>query len=243
MLAFLLGDTYNSTELSFFGLKGRDALAARLLSCATFLDVHLAIMKRDVSDSASTEHWINANNILVPFKGITVKIGSQLVQDLANTTTQSQSSLNQAILVIWPRYQSFQMKCRYAFDSLLDEVESLLLKPHAYQPPIVEKSLGRILSFCRLEPVIVFGDSETTLPGERTGRLLQLCVSLNAKQEGLDLLELIGICYSDPVKGEISVEGIRSYRVAELIAEFECRVSGNNSWVFSSLIHSIKHCF
>jgi hypothetical protein len=98
--------------------------------------------------------------------------------------------------------------------------------------------LGIVLSFCRTEPVKVWGDP-TVKAGQRTYRLLRLCQFLRARDEGLEVLDLIGTDFSlDGEKNLHSIasnsppnfavyEGIRSEDVAEAIAEFQCLISGN----------------
>ncbi len=244
MLVFLLEHEYSLTDVSFFGLKGQDLLLARLLLCGNFLDVHLAIMSKQIPEATAgkfnyevqMEHWINPSNILMPFKGIRVDARTQLVRDfqamsrlecqiVEDDTHRDEEviSSKQAVLVIWPRHQAFQMNCIYAFDTLLDQVESQLYTS-SHQKSI--ETLRRILSFCRDEPMTVFGDP-TAVPGERTGRLLRLCVFLYAREEGLDLLKLIGTDFAKEGNFEqVFYEGIRSDLVAQQIAEFECRISG-----------------
>lgn len=243
MLVFLLEHEYTLSDLSFFGLKGQDLSLARLLSCSSFLDVHLAIMtqQKDEKNIGLLEHWINSSNILIPFKGIRINVREQLIREFQKTDRKfiqedDQSSdfvdkpSRQAVLVIWPVHRSFRMHCLYAFDTLLDQLE-LQFQTSSHQKTI--QTLRQILSFCRAEPLTVFDDS-TAIRGERTSRLLQICVSLRARQEGLDLLELLGMDYVNPDKcrrgKEILYEGVQSHQVAQLIAEFECRVSGNISF-------------
>ena len=255
LLVFLLENEYSLTDLSFFGLKGHDIFLSRLLLGGNFLDVHLAIMsqpnmltnllsKEEKSNSAvQMEHWINSTNTLIPFARIPVE-ANQIVSDfqgksrlICRTTTQEERNENcfsvpehlhrQPVLVIWPRHQSFRMKCLYAFDTLLNDMECQL--PTASY----EKSIGilrRIISFCCDEPLAVFIDSNC-LPGERAFRLLHLCVFLRARQEGLNLLKLMSTDFHRDLRDEsqdVYYEGIRSNEVAQIIAEFECRVSGKS---------------
>lgn len=250
MLVFLLEHEYTLSDLSFFGLKAQDLSLARLLSCSTFLDVHLAIMTQHHSDSniGLLEHWINSSNILVPFKGIRINVRDQLVNVSHKTREFTREefrsdfidkSSRQAVIVIWPRHLSSRMNYLYAFDTLLDQLE-WRLQTSTHQKTF--QDLNQILSFCRAKPFTVFGDS-TVIRGERTSRLLQICVSLRARQEGLDLLEILGTDYVNPDnctrEKEILYEGIQSHQVAQLVAEFECQVSGNIPFVNNLVIFTV----
>lgn len=254
MLAFLLENEYPLTDLSFFGLRGHDLFLSRLLLSGNFLDVHLAIMSQpDMLANLSREetfvgavqieHWISSSNTLMPFKRILVD-ADQIVSDFqvksrsrCHVTNQEERNENgnrvpqcnqkQPVLVIWPRYQSFRIKCLYAFDDLLNQMERQLMHTASQEKTI--ETLRRIISFCCDDPLAVFMDS-TCAPGVRTCRLLHLCVFLRARQEGLQLLELMSTDFHNAeLCGEsqgVCYEGIRSNGVAQWIAEFECRVSG-----------------
>ena len=242
MLVFLLEHEYTLGDLSFGGLKGQDLLLSRLLMCGHFLDVHLAIMTKQIPE-ISTEpvnyivqmkDWINPS---VSIKGIRVDIQTQLVKDFQTMARLKYQGIQeeangdelpskQAVLVIWPGHQTFRINCLYAFDALLDQVESQTAISHIQPKTSILETLRRMLSFCREDPMAVFGDP-TAVPGERTGRLLELCVSLKARDEGLDLLKLIGTDFAKEGSFErVFYEGIRSDLAAKQIAEFECRVSG-----------------
>jgi hypothetical protein len=253
MLAFLLENEYPLTELSFFGLRGHDVFLSRLLLSGNFLDVHLAIMSQpEVSTDSSREdtcigavqmeHWISSSNTLLSFKRILLDT-NQIVSNfqlksrchIANQEERNENGESvphcyqkQPVLVIWPKYQSFRIKCLYAFDDLLDRMERQL---HTASREKTIETLRRIISFCCEDPLAVFMDS-TCAPGERTCRLLHLCVFLRARQEGLELLELMSTDFRNAeLCGEsqsLCYEGIRSNGVAQLIAEFECRVGGTN---------------
>lgn len=64
--------------------------------------------------------------------------------------------------------------------------------------------------------------------GELAPRLLRLCIALQAREEGLALLKILGsnfVCGAGISKAE-SFEGIQNEQVAQTIADFECQVSG-----------------
>uniref|UniRef100_A0A0P6GTG8 Fe2OG dioxygenase domain-containing protein n=1 Tax=Daphnia magna TaxID=35525 RepID=A0A0P6GTG8_9CRUS len=248
MLVFLLENDYTLTDLTFFGLKGQDVWLARLLLGGNFLEVHLAILNHSRSQVpfgenpsfvAKLEHWVNSSNMLVPFKNVQIN-ANQIVSDFKTKSQHRthqeeieeknmnfpQFAYHQPVLVIWPKYQSFRIKCLYAFDVLLDELEHEL-QITSHQKAI--ENLRRIISVCRDEPLTVFLDS-AGVPGERTCRLLRLCIFLRARQEGLDLLELMGMDFTNEdeceIDKEVRFEGIRSNEVALLVAELECQVTG-----------------
>lgn len=248
MLVFLLESEYELTDITFFGLKGHDILLARLLLGGNFLDVHLAILnhlKLQVPSSllagenpsfvAKMEHWINASNMLVPFKNVQIN-ANQIVGDFQTTKGDKNFHTHQqAVLVIWPKHQSFRIKCLYAFDVLLDQLEHEL---HTTSPSKTLENLRRIISACRDEPLTVFLDS-AGVPGERTCRLLRICIFLRARKEGFDLLELMSMDFGNAdgcEEGkETCFEGIRSNEVALLVAELECQVMGKRKISYISI--------
>ncbi|KAI9552380.1 hypothetical protein GHT06_022746 [Daphnia sinensis] len=248
MLVFLLENDYTLTDLTFFGLKGQDVWLARLLLGGNFLEVHLAILNQsrlqvpfgeNPTFAAKMEHWVNSSNMLVPFKNVQIN-ANQIVSDFKtkshHRTDQEEIEeknknfpkliYQEPVLVIWPKYQSFRIKCLYAFDVLLDELEHEL-QTTSHQKTM--ENLRRIITACRDEPLAVFFDS-AGVPGERTCRLLRLCIFLRARQEGLDLLELMGMDFANEDACEegkdVCFEGIRSNEVALLVAELECQVTG-----------------
>ncbi|XP_057376766.1 uncharacterized protein LOC130697985 isoform X2 [Daphnia carinata] len=248
MLVFLLENDYALADLTFFGLKGQDVWLARLLLGGNFLEVHLAILNHSTSQVpsdenpnfvAKMEHWVNSSNMLVPFKNVKIN-PNQIVSDFQTKSQRRthqeefeekdlilpQLTYQQPVLVIWPKYQSFRIKCLYAFDVLLDQLEHELQTTSHHK---TLENLRRIISVCREEPLTVFLDS-AGVPGERTCRLLRLCIFLRARQEGLHLLELMGMDFANEdayEEGkEVCFEGIRSNEVALLVAELECQVTG-----------------
>jgi hypothetical protein len=102
------------------------------------------------------------------------------------------------------------------------------------------ESLRTIISFCCAEPWKVW--TQTRLEkGELTRRLLNLCIVLRAREEGLSLLKIIASEY--PLSQERvssmqgTFEGIQTRQVAKAIAELECLVIGKfNSLSFILLL-------
>jgi hypothetical protein len=63
--------------------------------------------------------------------------------------------------------------------------------------------------------------------GELTLRLLQFCIALRARKEGLDLLKNLGSSFDEDSQDRENFEGIKTEDVALAIAKFECQVCGN----------------
>ena len=265
MLFFLLEEKYSIADLGFADLIGQDQLLARIFNCSLFLDIHLAVITQhvtgvldycDLDEGKSLnqifkiEHWINSTNTLIKLKGIEFDLRTQLMgnmQKIKNYIIPEKErkilhgmprsfSCNHPVLVIWPKPQTIRIYCQYGFNAVLDRMEAAVDISSNRQELIGD--LGIVLSFCRTEPLKVWGDP-TVKPGQRTYRLLRLCQFLRARDEGLELLDLLGTDFS--LDGEKSLdsiashsssnlsvyEGIRSEDVAEAIAEFQCLISGN----------------
>jgi hypothetical protein len=146
------------------------------------------------------------------------------------------------ILVIWPKHQSVQMYCRYGLHALLEKMEvksssTSWLKKNQQN---ATESLRTIISFCSADPWMVW--TQTRLEkGELTRRLLNLCIVLRAREEGLSLLKIIASDYPLPQERVSSMqgtfEGIQTRQVAKAIAELECLVIGKfNSLSFILLL-------
>ena len=272
MLFFLLEGTYGLADFGFADLVGQDQTWARLFICSQFLDVHLAVITQsvpsvpdytDLKEGASwtrrlkVEHWINTSNTLIKLKGIALDVDTQLmgnVQKLKCLNVHEEANNNNnnnsiqrvlirhyPVLVIWPKPQTIRIYCQYGFNAVLDRMEVALGMSSVHRQELIG-DLGIILSFCRAEPARVWKDP-TTEAGQRAYRLLGLCLFLRAKDEGLELLELLGTDFNmDPDKKRInnnnnnnnntpsfliSFEGVQSPQVARRIAEFQCLISGN----------------
>lgn len=268
MLFFLLEGKYNIADLGFADLTDQDQLLARLLSCSQFLDVHLAVITQEVSSVLDycdleeennngrfkIEHWINSTNTLIKLKGIEFDLRTQVIGNLKkfrNYSIQEDGdkenamqllcntrsfSCHHPVLVIWPKPQTIRIYCQYGFNAVLDRMEAAVDISSNHRQELIG-DLGIVLSFCRAEPIKVWRDP-TVEPGQRTYRLLRLCLFLRARDEGLELLELIGTDFPlDRVDSQQDrtqaqkpfncfYEGIRSSRVALAIAEFQSLISG-----------------
>lgn len=70
---------------------------------------------------------------------------------------------------------------------------------------------------------------KTERKGEFTLKLLQLCTTLRAREQGLALLKVLGTDFAtSSSRGQqtTTYEGIQNEDVAKAIAEFECEVTG-----------------
>lgn len=144
-----------------------------------------------------------------------------------------------ATLVIQPRTQSVLYACRDHLDAVLDMMElkaSPFLKvptkplPFACKPLIF--TLKQVISYCGANPLLAWKSAspETSLMSKR---LLELCLALKAKEEGLALLEAMGkevildVPKSSSGIPNMFVEGIQNDLVAKTVANFVTHVSGN----------------
>lgn len=282
MLFFLLDGKYSISDLGFADLTGQDQLLARLLNCSQFLEIHLAIITQQVSgvldycdleeeDSTSRfkiEHWINSTNTLIKLKGIEFDLRTQVVGNLQkfrnynihqddekeNVTkllgNAGSFSCHHPVLVIWPKPQTIRIYCQYGFNAVLDRMEAAVDISSNHRQELIG-DLGIVLSFCRAEPVKVWRDL-TTEPGKRTYRLLRICIFLRARDEGLELLELLGTDFpldqeenqiQDQTKKRKAVncfyEGIRSEQVTRTIADFQNLIGGNSIVFFLNIMITI----
>lgn len=142
-------------------------------------------------------------------------------------TTTSEECIKHFILVIWPKHQTFRLYCRYGLHSLLESIEvkssSRWLKENTQK---AIEDLRKLISFCCSDPQNMWNQTQSR-KGELTERLLRLCVDLRAREEGLALLKILGAQFRMPQERTSNLqEGIETKQVAEMIAEFECRVTG-----------------
>ena len=93
--------------------------------------------------------------------------------------------------------QSVRNYCKYGFHADLDRLES-----------------RRVLNFIRENPAKVWRD-----PG--ADRAFLLCIKFEAKEEGLDLLDLLSVEFSSG-GNQKTFEGIRDDKVAQVVVDFEC---------------------
>ena len=186
-------------------------------------------------------NWVNSNNTLIELEGLRLNYQSQLVGDesklmnpvgnpvqrkqqyTGNAGTEVERWYHQAVLVAWPKQQTTRIYLEYSFDTVFGNLERQAMpKSIPFSHSISkEDSIGdlrEILDFCRTQPWNTW-----QVPGsKRVLRLLKLCTHLDAKKEGLAVLDLLS-CNG----------GIEDYEMAEAIAEFECRVAGKLILLFA----------
>ncbi len=266
LIFFPLHEKYDIADLTSEILLGRDRLIAHLFQSVSFLDVHLALVSQLVDAEKSYEidsdmaertiqisKWIDSSNSLPMTKLLLLDAQTQLVgnfsrvQDVASGPDEQKVIYYHSALVIQPRHQSVPHACRYRFNAVLDYMElihsrikeSVTTGSRLYrnQQQQLELTLKYVIAFCRQEPVLAWMDPSSETNG-RSLRIMKLCIELQAKQEGLDLLELLGIEFehnypkdsedkSNDVLLARTSEGIRNTKMAEAIAIFVSQVNGN----------------
>jgi len=250
LLWFPLEDNYSAT-VSFHDLKGLDRLRAHILSFFNFIDVHLAVVQSNPSiNCCDRENTLSCSTaievVLRPIYNSFLQCPrkSQLhpstqlmgsfspLLDSSDTKNTINSTLR-TVLVIQPRFYSLYRNCFLQFDAVLNYLEFELksaVKDENTRHQLIS-TLQQMLHFCRREPSLVFQSSS-----KRTYRLMDLCVELRAKDEGLFLLELLAQdfcldsnddCTNSIDLSETFFEGVRDQQVAKAIADFECRACGN----------------
>ena len=133
-----------------------------------------------------------------------------------------------SVLVIWPRQKSSSIYCRYGLPSLLDRIER----------EATRDKLEEIISFCCVEPQLAWkyvrdplrcNDELLLKKGELTTRLVRLCINLQAREEGLDLLKILGDSFrsNSQFNSSETYEGIQNEQVAKAIADFVSQIAGN----------------
>lgn len=144
---------------------------------------------------------------------------------LGNEATTSERWYHQAVLIAWPRNNTSHFYFKFNFDSMLSRLEGQVLSRPCDVLSNKEESiehLRKLLNFFNFEPRRNSWKQRDNEDSDKALRLLKLCIHLNAKAEGLLLLELVG-----------KEEGIRVEQVSEAIAEFECSVAGNLNYLVS----------
>ena len=100
--------------------------------------------------------------------------------------------LEQPVIVIWPKKQSVTMACQRDLDTYLNQVEDQVRLETVERAGLVVV-LQQILVFCCHRPIRVwFRQDETHNQCSRTRRLMDLCLLLQAEDQGLELLRLLG---------------------------------------------------
>jgi hypothetical protein len=83
--------------------------------------------------------------------------------------------------------------------------------------PVME-DFKKIISVCWAEFDKIWVEKDEQ-KGDLTSRLLRLCTTLRAREEGVAMLEMLAV-------DDGPFEGIQSEKVAKAIADFECQITG-----------------
>ena len=257
---------YSDADLTFDHLQGRDLLTACIFQSITFLDVHLAVVSQVVdgdSDycinweencdwtqrSFKVVRWIDSKNGLQLSEELELDARTQLLGEVTRILSVANGPLvnpNQvvyyhAVLIIQPRLQTVLSVCRSRLDNVLEFLNcrvSQLQKESNLRPSFrnqIISELHQVVTFCATEPSLAWMDPSPTVE-TRSKHLLNLCLHLRAKEQGLCLLQSLGAkCISKPKEEppnvsipSIYVEGIRNEEVAQAIARFEFQLGGNS---------------
>ena len=257
-------------------LLGPDRFIAHLFQSINYLDVHLALVSQvvgpdknydDISSDSMERNiqiskWIDSSCSLPMPKllrlNATQLIGNfSRIQNVAAGQDEQHVIFYHSSLIIQPRHQSVFHACRYQFNTVLDYLElhrsrikeATDPRPYGCEQQQLALTLKYVIAFCRQEPLTAWMDPGSSETNDRSARLLKLCVELEAKQEGIELLTLLGAKFDrDPKKDSENTphilksglpvrisQGIRDKNVAEAIANFASQVSGN----FALFIHFI----
>ena len=244
MLFVELELNYTEGNLDFKQLGDEDQLVARLLQSQPFLDVHLAVVtivkssklnnstEQQSTMSFEIAHLIDCNNKPLHFKGTKINYFQQMVGNPSLSLKavkvqvdgdQMKRYYNHPALVIWPKQETDAIYCKYGLLSLLQSIETKLgssskLSILRHVPNRVDliEDLRFALEYCQKQPLVTLvgsipngrGKSETIL------RLLKLCIRLQAREEGLSLLELLSTSFHP------QIEGVCDEKVAKSIANF-----------------------
>ena len=194
------------------------------------------------------EQYVGPNRNLLTSNALKPDKKQQVSTDERDEMDINKQFFYHGVLMIWPKHQTTDFYCRYGLESLLDRMETLLKASNNLEEireDMIE-DLKNIISHCCTEPALVW--NKWTAPamedGELTLRLLRLCTALNAREEGLALLKVLGEDFAKKPKEtdfprNETFEGIQNEEVAEAIAEFECKVTGTFSlYFYLKIIHS-----
>jgi hypothetical protein len=168
-------------------------------------------LKKLLTITHSTSHWIGVDNCVAQFQDLDIDIQAQFVKPLFEKKGKPDKVENQnqepegivvshcfyqSVLVFWPRKGSFYMDIHHRPDYLLDQLER-----------------GEVPNSLAIVRVMISHANFTDLT---ICRLLNICLSLNAKTEALQILDLMA---------DKSI-GIPSDDAAVLISDVECKLIG-----------------
>ena len=217
----------------------------------------------------TNESWIDVENRKVNMPGLEIQVPDELVGDEneifdpespdkekcegANGNDEGGRKLEfwyrRAVMVIWPKRQTFNIACRAGIDPALDELEQTC-KANSCSAEEMLTKLKRIIWFCRQNPNKVWrvDRNRCRVRGERACRLLKLCILMNALPEGLDVLKLLGAEFKKDSKSfyghneSFFYEGLQSEEVASSVADFIQLVGWESTGSLISKLFSFVHC-
>ena len=192
MVVGLEGD-YDPERLTFARLERIDKHTTELICATGLVDVHLARLTRTVSYTSqnggtlsditySATHWkvVHGGD---DYQDLDIQKEAKIFPNLFDELPENPPILeddchhsetsHRSVLVVWPKKVSFYFDIRYRFDYILDELESD----------------GMANPVARLRQI--FMDPVWDLTAFRIQRLLNLCLSLKAKEEVHLLLNLL----------------------------------------------------
>jgi hypothetical protein len=246
MFFFVLQETYEENILSFLLLQGQDRVFANVLLNCEFLDVHLAIatqssfqVHQGKVEVIEISRVIDADDIT---RNLSIKLQwnknfvglipsypkKKLEEDNSEDSIEvGKKNLHRGVLLIWPKYHSVPIYCRYGLHSLLVRIGTSLKSTCIEEVRTkVLPDLRQLILYCCAEPREVWNKSGMK-KGEVTQRLFEFCNSLRAREEGLHLLKNLALNFDKDSQDTEEFEGIQTEDVALTIAKFEHQVCGN----------------
>lgn len=237
---------YNPSRHSFSTLMGSDRQVALLMCSVPFVDVYLARLTRRITRIAfrghqnaksgvvqqssatgnngnfvemkeiqyvthSASHWVGVDDCVTQFHNLDIDEEAQMVKPLFEKSTtpdkvQRQNTKSrehilihdfyQTVLILWPRQGSLYMDIHHRPDYVLDQLER-----------------GAIRNPLRTVRAMI---THSEFMETRILSLLNLCLSLKAKKEALQLLQ---------VMANKSI-GVLSEYAAVLISDVACKLIG-----------------
>ena len=240
-------------------LLGPDRFIAHLFQSINYLDVHLALVSQvvgpdknydDISSDSMERNiqiskWIDSSCSL-PMSKLLRLNASQLIGNFSRIQNVAAGQDEQSVifyhssLIIQPRYQSVFHACRFQFSAVLDylELHQSRIKeanitdprPNGCEQEQLALTFKYVIAFCRQEPLIAWMDPGSSETNDRSARLLKLCVELEAKQEGIELLALLGAEFDrDPKKDSENTPHNLTYLKVDFLFGF-CKEFAIKMW-------------
>ena len=234
-----LEDAYHNPNFHFSALSGNDRKMAHILQSFDFIDLHLAVVSKKCGRGKRSSYvqsiqtyeivrWVHSNISLPQFQDFDVDLTKHLVgtgDTMTSLLKKSSSERLHPMLIIQPKLQSIRRCCALQFDAMLAHMESRsggessLMRMHS------TACLEQVLSYCQTDPLNVWGVG-ITKRSKRTLRLFDICRDLQAQNEGLVLLEILGMDVLNPNCNPLSIcDGITD--IARSIVGMIMKAGGN----------------